>query len=439
VDAATPGAIDLATSASAFATGDTLQVAAGTLASSCSLYLNTTLDFTYTQSMELGDVLAIAIQSNGDALVGGQFTTVTGTSRGGIARINVSGTLDTTYNPNTATAVDVRSIAIQSDGKAIIGGRFTTVSGSTRNRIARINTDGTLDTGYDPDASANVALVALQSDGKAIVVGDFTVISGSAKQYIARINTSGTLDTTYNSSNTVLPNSNTVAIAIQSDGKAIIGGNFTTIEGITRNRIARLSTTAALDATYDPNANSTVSAIAIQSDGKAIIGGSFTTVSGSTRNRIARINTNGTLDTGYNPSVTNSEVYAIAIQSDGKAIIGGSFTTVSGSTRNRIARINTDGTLDVNYDPNASATVYAIGIQSDGKAIIGGSFQNVAGVGPRFRLARINASGSLVALRAPYTIPTVQVPKYAVLTLEKANATSPSSSAEWWVINSNAS
>ena len=435
VDAATSGAIDLSTSASTFATGDTLQVAA--YGAGCSLYTDFKLDLAYNLNLTASSAVNIAIQSDGKAIVLGSFTGVGPTPRSRIARINTDGTLDATYNPS-ASATPF-SIAIQSDGKAIIGGNFTNVSGSTRNRIARINTDGTLDLTYDPDADSNVNAIAMQSDGKAIIVGLFTTIGGVTYNRIARINTTGTADATYN------PNANgTVrSVAIQSDGKAIIVGDFTTVSGSTRNGIARINTSGTLDLTYNSGNGATsttvVNGIALQLDGKAIIVGQFSDFSGSGLRGVARVNTDGTRDVTYNPFTNNgSTLYSVAIQSDGKAIIGGDFTTVSGSTRARIARINTDGTLDTDYNPTVNNFVQAVAIQSDGNAIIGGAF-TTASLFARSRIARINASGSVVTLRAPYTLPTVQVPKYAVLTLEKVPATTPSSSGEWWVINSNAS
>ena len=435
VDAATSGAIDLATSASTFATGDTLQVAA--YGAVCSLYTDFKLDLAYNLNLTASSAVNITIQSDGKAIVLGSFTGVGPTPRSRIARINTDGTLDATYNPS-ASATPF-SIAIQSDGKAIIGGNFTNVSGSTRNRIARINTDGTLDLTYDPDADSNVNAIAMQSDGKAIIVGLFTTIGGVTYNRIARINTNGTADATYN------PNANgTVrSVAIQSDGKAIIVGDFTTVSGSSRVGIARINTNGVVDLTYDSGGGALYSTIvtdvALQSDDKAIIVGQFSVISGSSLYGVARMTTNGTRDVTYNPPTNNgSTLYSVAIQSDGKAIIGGSFNTVSGSTRNNIARINTDGTLDIGYNPIANDYVFDIAIQSDGNAIIGGNFTTMSGQ-PRNRIARINAEGSFVTLRAPYTLPTVQVPRYAVLTLEKAPATVISSSGEWWVINSNAS
>src|SRR6266850_3294452 len=131
------------------------------------------------------------------------------------------------------------------------------------------------------------------------------------------------------------PNANNLvlAVVVQPDGKILIGGGFSTLSpnggaAVTRNRIARLNPDGALDTAFNPNANGDVNAIALQADGKILVGGFFTTVGGQTRNRIARLNPDGTLDTAFNPNA-NGDVYTIAVQSDGKVLAGGAFNGVS--------------------------------------------------------------------------------------------------------------
>ena len=132
--------------------------------------------------------------------------------------------------------------------------------------------------GFDPNANGAVRVVVVQPDGKILIGGDFTTLSpngGAAvtRNRIARLNPDGTLDTAFN------PNANgtVYAIAVQADGKILVGGAFTQrIGGQTRNRIARLDATTGLADSFDPNANSTVYSIAVQADGKILVGGDFT-------------------------------------------------------------------------------------------------------------------------------------------------------------------
>ena len=336
----------------------------------------------------LRSVLAVAVQSDGKIIIGGSFTTVGGTARNYVARLNSDGTLDAGFNPDAGG--NVFAVAVQSDGKILIGGSFMTVGGVSCRGVARLNSNGTLDTGFCPNVVTGgngVEAVAVQSDGKIIISGNFTKVggdSGTTRNYVARLNSNGSLDTGFN------PDANGVVYSavVQSDGKIVIGGSFTTVGGTARNRVARLESNGTLDTGFNPNASSNVLAVAVQSDGKIIIGGNFFTVGGTARNLVARLNSDGTLDPGFNPNV-NGIVYSAVVQSDGKIIIGGTFTTVGGTERNRVARLNSDGSLDAGFDPNANEAIRAVAVQSDGKVIIGGSFTTVGGT-TRNRLARLS-------------------------------------------------
>lgn len=118
-------------------------------------------------------VRAVAIQSDGKILIGGQFTSYNGTPRDLIARLNVDGSLDMTFDPGTGADYGVRTIAVQSDGKIIIGGAFNFYNGTPRKGIARLNTDGSLDATFDPGLGANYVVhsASIQSDGRVIIGG----------------------------------------------------------------------------------------------------------------------------------------------------------------------------------------------------------------------------------------------------------------------------
>jgi uncharacterized delta-60 repeat protein len=344
-------------------------------------------------------IASIALQSDGKIIIGGDFTTFNGTARNRIARINADGTLDDSFNPGTGANSTVWTTTLQSDGKIILGGAFAAYNGTGRSRIARINADGTLDGSFNPGTGANgtVYTTALQSDGKIIIGGLFTTYNGTARNRIARINADGTLDISFNPSTGA--NSTVWTTTLQSDGKIIIGGAFTTYNGTARTRIARLNADGTLDGTFTPGtgANAIVYTTALQSDGKIIIGGDFTSYNGTGRNRIARLNADGTLDGTFNPGTgADNFVRTTALQPDGKIIIGGDFTTYNGTARNYIARLNADGTLDGTFNPGtgANGTGWTTALQSDGKIIIGGDFISYNGTA-RTRIARLNADGTL--------------------------------------------
>src|SRR5438093_1558746 len=102
---------------------------------------------------------------------------------------------------------------------------------------------------------------------------------------------------------------------------------------------------------FDPNANGTVNVVVVQPDGKILIGGEFSSVLGVTRNNIARLNTDGTLDTAFNPNA-ESFVVSIAVQADGKILAGGGFTSIGGQARNKIARLDATTGAPDSFNPN---------------------------------------------------------------------------------------
>ncbi len=339
-------------------------------------------------------VSSLAIQADGKILVGGHFTILGGQARNRIARLNPDGTLDTGFDPKADNWVS--SLAIQADGKILVGGSFTSLGGQTRDSIGRLNPDGTLETGFNPGASNSVYSLAVQPDGKILVGGRFTSLGGQARNYIGRLNPDGTLDAGFNpgAGGSSLPS--VCSMAVQPDGKILVGGRFTTLGGQARKCIGRLNSDGTLDTEFNPGASGdsypSVNSVAVQADGKILVGGTFTSLGGQARNCIGRLHPDGTLDTEFNPGAgtsTLSFVESLAVQADGKILVGGGFTNLSGQTRNRIARLNPDGALDTGFNPGASGPVYSLAVQADGKILAGGHFSTLGGQA-RSSIGRLN-------------------------------------------------
>ncbi len=375
---------------------------------------------------------AMAVQPDGKMILAGRFTSVLGQPRNNIARLNADGTLDMGFDPKASNPV--HSVAVQADGKVLLGGQFTTLqpngaaTATARKSIARVNADGTLDTGFDPKANdffPIVYSVAVQADGKVLLGGQFTSLqpnrasTATARQRIARVNANGTLDTGFNPK----ANGDVHSVVVQADGKVLLGGQFTTLQpngaaaATARERIARVNADGTLDTGFNPKANSLVWIMAVQADSKVLLGGSFTTLqpngagAATSRQYIARVNADGTLDTDFDPNA-NGTVLSVAVQADGKVLLGGSFTTLqpngagAATARQRIARVNADGTLDTSFDPKATGTVYSVAVQADGKVQLGGSFTslqpNGAGVATaRNYFARIENDPAIQTLTVP--------------------------------------
>lgn len=336
-------------------------------------------------------VRASEIQTDGKILLGGTFTEFNGVEKSYIIRLNNDGTLDNTFNLSNGFSTNsdglVTTIKIQSDGKIVLGGFFSSFNGSERNNIIRLNSDGSLDTSFNPGTGffSLVQSLAIQTDGKIIVVGHFTEFNGTkGTNRIVRLNSNGTIDNTFNSGSGF--NDWVSFVDIQSDGKIIVSGWFTEFNSVSRNRIARLNNDGTLDTSFNPSSgiapwagfsSAAVDCVSIQSNGKLILAGWFSSFNGIERSNICRLNADGSLDTTFMPiSGYNDGIITTAIQSDGKIVIGGWFNNFGTVSRNRIARLNTDGSLDDTFNPNLgfNNAVRTISIQNDGKIITGGQF-----------------------------------------------------------------
>lgn len=245
-------------------------------------------------------VLHGVLQPDGKLIVCGTFTQFNGNTQNRIARLNSDGTLDASFNPGTGFNLETRAVALQADGKILVGGLFTSFNGTTRNRIARLNADGSLDTTFDPGNffTDDIRKIAIQADGKIIVGGNLkeNFPIGVIRPRIARLNTNGTVDTTFDPGNgfDAQPND----FHIQTDGKIIVAGDFITYNTASIKGICRLNTNGGLDTTFNPGTGfqaisnpylSFVNAMAVQTNGKIVTGGNYDSYNGTARNRVARL------------------------------------------------------------------------------------------------------------------------------------------------------
>jgi uncharacterized delta-60 repeat protein len=368
-----------------------------------------TLDTAFNPNMkDVGVVFSIALQADGKILVGGQFASIGGQTRHNIARLDGTTGLADSFNPNANE--QIRSIAVQADGKILAAGFFTTMGGQIRNRIARLDPITGLVDSFDPNVSDPILTMALQADGKILIAGYFSDIGGEPRQIMARLDpTTGSPDSFFPD-----PDSLVQTIAVQADGKILAGGWFTNIGGASRQYIARLDPVTGGADSFNPIATGGfVSTIAVQPDGKILVGGLFSGIGVQARSFIARINPITGLADSFDPKAS-SPVDSIAVQPDGRVLLGGSFHQLSpmggpAIARNNIARVEADGRVDRTLNLNMvgasgfSGSVYTTAVQPDGKVLIGGVFTNVLGVA-RNNLARLNTDGSLDAAFNPNVI-----------------------------------
>lgn len=373
-----------------------------------------------------GSVRTIAGQPDGKILIAGAFTRVDGQPRPRIARLNPDGSLDESYAPSTGANAPIARLLVQPDGKVVVAGEFTEVGGQPRVRIARLNADGSLDAGFQLQTGTNdaIAALALQADGKILIAGAFTAAGHGVRHRIARLNTDGSLDDTFRPAPG--PNAAVNDIALQPDGSVLIAGNFLAVDGQPRTRVARLRPDGTLDERFPPNAahgreapattgaNSSILGLALQQDGKVVMVGSFNEVDGKPRSGIARLNTDGSFDAdleigpqmailAWNGGSASGSLSATTVQPDGKYLVGGRFDESHGVPRKGVVRFNADGSLDLGFDPGAGPSypwtdgqdafgVDAVVLQPDGKVLVGGSFTTFDGL-PQPGFVRLDDDG----------------------------------------------
>jgi uncharacterized delta-60 repeat protein len=354
------------------------------------------LEFTYSAT-----IYSLATDSSGNIYIGGRITEYNGTSRPLIAKLDSSGNLVTGFNAGlTITQTqDTTDIEIDSSDNIYYGGynigNLTKRNSSTGALIQTIST---------VSASITQANIILdEANNKVYIAGWFTQIQSVSAQRIARLNLSTmTIDATFNTTTGFVNTEDVQMMVLQPDGKLIVGGQFTSYKGSSYNRIIRLNSDASIDNTFNPGTgfNSTVirGSIALQSDGKILVGGEFTTFNSVTTNRIVRLNSDGSRDSGFTIGTGfNSTVYSIKVLSTGKILIAGAFSTYNGTSVGRIVRLNSDGTLDTSFNTgggsfNGTATV--LHIQNDGKILVGGTgFTTYNGVSAN-QLCRLNSDGT---------------------------------------------
>jgi uncharacterized delta-60 repeat protein len=336
-------------------------------------------DATFDANLTMNSLTALALQPDGKLLVGGQFYQPYCDEfdcydyyAATMVRLNANGSQDVSFTPATAEyffqSGNFRSLVPQSDGRILVGGEFSSLNGTNRIGIARLNATGTMDTSFNTGVGPNgpVQFVALQPDNKALIGGRFTTFDGTNCSSLARLNANGTLDTSFNPDFGVRHYWNCevvcytvsfpTATTLQPDGKVLVGvllenWQCDAFEGGCFVSQSYFVTRLNADGSSDPSFVFTnvvnnaallgsVSSMAVQSDDKIVIGSSaFNTV------RIARLNSNGSWDDTFNPGIGPSgSVNAVALQADGNVLIGGGFTMVNGVLRPYVARLYGDST-----------------------------------------------------------------------------------------------
>ncbi|RZJ58633.1 MAG: hypothetical protein EOO45_26650, partial [Flavobacterium sp.] len=348
------------------------------------------LDASFTSgagSIDGGYIASTALQPDGKIVAGGAFTVYDGTAAGNITRLTANGGLDSTFNTGSGADGLIEKVVLQPDGKIIAVGAFTSFNGQPANRIVRLNSDGSIDTSFQTGSGANSQIrdVLLQPDGKIVASGSFTTFNALNKRRVVRLNTNGSVDTGFTA---VYPEYSTAfAVALQADGKIYVGQAPMT----TTKSVYRLNSNGSLDSTYlfNNDFSNIVLSLALQQDQKLLVG---------SNDSFVRTNSDGSIDETFTIGQHNGLIETIAFAGNGKILTGGWFTQYNDSAKPFLIMLNADGTEDGTFDGSdttgASEQIYSIIAQPAGKFIITGSFNHYNSVAIR-GIARIDADGAL--------------------------------------------
>jgi uncharacterized delta-60 repeat protein len=349
---------------------------------------NITRNNTNTTTVYRGNVLIWPTQTipTNYIYVVGQFTTYDGNTANAIVKLSTNGVIDTSFNSGgdgfsvPTEAGDIFKI----DNRLIVVGNFTGYNNVLVNRIVALNLDGSRDTSFVTGIGFNSLprTINKQSSGKLIIGGQFSTYNGLTSGGLVRINSDGSKDATFVGGFT---GADIYYVGVYSDDKMIIAGNFS------GGRMRKLNADGSTDTSFSIGTgfNNIVFDGALQTDDKIIAVGFFTSLQGVDARRVARVNTDGTIDTTFNNAGTgfNNNAFCVTIQPNGKILVGGEFATYNGISIPRIVRLNTDGTLDTTFNGSVSGIVRYIKVLEDGKILVGGGFSN--------GMIRLNSDGSV--------------------------------------------
>lgn len=285
-------------------------------------------------ALSTGPVTALAVQGDGRILVAGQLDASCSVRGHAVFRLLGDGSVDSGFEVTTDQLWFASGVAAYPDGRVLVTAWTTGYPG-----VLRFAADGALDLSFNPGLGEGGLAVLVLPNNQAIVGGTFGVV---------RLSDSGAVDGSFGSA----VEGPVAALARQADGRLVVGGGFPSVGGTRRVGVARLYANGQLDTAFDPGdgPNGWVSAVAVQADGKVLIGGQFTSVAAFSRNSIARLENNGQLDPDFDPGAgADHEVRAIALDRNGHAVMGGLFTHFEGQTRSYLARLTADGSRNQGF------------------------------------------------------------------------------------------
>lgn len=316
----------------------------------------------------------LIIQPDDKLIVAGLFTNFNGTSAGRIIRLLPEGEIDTTWITSGGGAdVDIRGLALQPDGKVLIGGIFSNYNGVPANRLVRLDSVGNIDPTFVAGTGPNNEVQGITvNSNRAVIRGFFNQYQGAPVPNFAVLQMNGSLHPSFN-----LPTEPFLLINdfhILPDDKLYLGGSFQTYNGQTVNRIVRLNADGSIDTTFNTGSgfNATVRRLLVEDSGDILVAGTFSTYDGSPVSRLVKLHANGVRDTSFNAVVPSlATLDALAMDNTGRV-----YMTGSDAGNLFLKRLLPDGSADTSFTTGIgfNGNITQLDHQSNNKLLVTGFF-----------------------------------------------------------------
>ncbi len=354
------------------------------------------LDPSFGHAQYFNDYVNAMIQmSDGSIIAGGMFRNYRGQAIKGIAKLNNDLTPDISFTSGCPFQSQIYALAEYPGNRILAGGNYEFWDEDPEDKmIVMLNSDGSRDesfqSGFASSSGDAIYAIAVQPDGKIILGGDFQFYDGASRTAIVRINSDGSIDNDFSVVLTIVGSEIVNDIELLADGKILIGGKFTKVNGATCDGFAKLNSDGSNDPTFNLTAATDISFIndiELQPDGKILIGGQFSDASNIPSDNIGRLNSDGTIDPTFFATTMQAgaleQVYKIIYEESGTIVIAGEFELLNGSAVGCIGRLNPDGSTAPGFSGadaffgsgnSNQANIFDAVLLPDGRYIVAGQF-----------------------------------------------------------------
>ena len=388
-----------------------------------------------------GQINSFANQSDGKTIIVGSFTSINGTNINRVARLNIDGSLDSTFNVGTGILggflLNVNQVVVQPDDKILIGGTFNTYNGNSSPNLVRLNPNGEIDNTFNIGTGFvgiwdifatytvnSVTKIKIKSNGQIVIAGGFSSYNGTNVKRLLVLNADGSIDNSFNadhlSSSVTNVQTSISAIELQNDSKIILHLSYRTKTSSSlalatyteETFLKRINANGSIDTSFtknniifstgSSNGNTSINPAKIvrdifcYTDNKILIAGNFINVYGNNYKSIARLSSNGNIDNTFSiGSGFNSDIYSIDLQIDNKIIAGGNFTTFNGNNSKGIIRLLSNGGFDSSFNSGNGITnntsINYLKVLPNNKILVVGTFSSYNNI-TRNQIARLHLS-----------------------------------------------